>query len=1303
MGLTGRIRRAAPELTWSNAAANFALVLVYGAAGLGGLQFAFFHPQATTIWPPSGIALAALLLFGARLLPGLWVGAFLVSYLTSAALFGAIGVATGNCLAAWTGLVLLRAAGFDGRLAQLRSATALLVYGVMLDPLIAALVGPASLFVAGVVHAGDFAQTVLIWWIGDALGILLVVPLILCLPDLLRNRPSAGRLAEGVAVLLVQGAIAGAIFSGLLERVIGLARLDYLLLPVAILLALRHPPAFTALANAVVFIAATSGTLAGLGPFGRSAVPDGPLIFHVAVVVFFSTTLLVSVIGTELKQALARARDSAERFQGLTDLSTDWYWEQDENLRFTFVSAAAEGRAGFGGSASLGKTRFELPNIFESDEVRRLHEQDLRARRPFRDLVLKRLLPDGDFRFALISGEPLFDKSGRFLGYRGVGRDITARKRTEQRLAQMRDFYAALSEVNEAIIHTPERDALFRKVCDVVVARGGVEFARIAMLDERSRMLSTVAHGGNDHGLADKLYFSLDPQVEAVKAPSAEALRSGRHFVCNDVRGDEYIFNKQLLIDAGLLSAGAFPLVRGGRTWGALHLYSLEPQFFDAELIGLLDRLALNLSFALENLEREAAREQAERAVAESRHFFEGILNAIANPIVVKGEDHRFVAFNDAAVTFLARPREWMIGKTDYDLFSPERAQFFQRTDDLALASSRPVEYESVYTVHGSRHTMLVHKSALTRADGGKVLVLVMTDVTERKAAEDALRVSEQRFRDVAEVAGEYVWENDLEGRFTYLSPKAVEVLGYTAEEMLGRKAADFMPPGEAERVRAWFAEHTGPDRRFRNLEHQFVSRSGDVLWLQVSGVSTFDEHGHPSGHRGTTRDITELKRSEARISYLATRDSLTELPNRLLFNDRLEQGLISARRSGDALGVLFIDLDRFKNINDSLGHHVGDQLLKEVAQRMAACIRRGDTLARLGGDEFVIALEHLKRAEDAAQVATKIVRALSRPAEVGGNTLNTSCSIGISIYPNDAEDAATLMKNADTAMYYAKEKGRNNFQFFSPDMNVRAVERHKLEVSLRRALEHGDFVLLYQPQVATKTGKVIGAEALIRWKDPERGLVAPSGFITVAEESGLIEPIGRWVLMEACSQARRWQQEGLPEVRVAVNISARQLPEPREFLAYVNRVLDETGLEPRLLELEMTESLLLANVVENATVLRRLGKLGVHIAVDDFGTGYSSLAYLKQLPIDSLKIDRTFVRDIETDPEDAAIIKAIIAMAHELKLKVTAEGVETRGQLEALRKLGCDDYQGFLLSKPVPGDEFAARFLRARHLDVAN
>jgi diguanylate cyclase (GGDEF)-like protein len=420
-----------------------------------------------------------------------------------------------------------------------------------------------------------------------------------------------------------------------------------------------------------------------------------------------------------------------------------------------------------------------------------------------------------------------------------------------------------------------------------------------------------------------------------------------------------------------------------------------------------------------------------------------------------------------------------------------------------------------------------------------------------------------------------------------------------------------------------------------------------------------------------------------------------------VLFNDRLEQGIVAARRTGQSLALMFIDLDRFKYINDSLGHQVGDLLLKEVAVRMLGCIRKGDTLSRLGGDEFVVTLEGLQQAEDAAQVAAKIIKALARPFEIAGHTLNTSCSIGISIFPLDAEDDRTLMKNADTAMYHAKEKGRNNYQFFSSEMNVRAVERHTLETALRLAIERQEFVLYYQPQVDIRTGKVVGMEALLRWVHPERGLLSPATFIAVAEESGLIEPIGQWVLRSACQRARAWQDAGYPPLKIAVNISPRQLLRPREFSRSLMRTLSATGLDPQYLELEMTESLLLHNAEENIAVLRKLGKDGVRIAVDDFGTGYSSLAYLRQLPIDTLKIDRTFVRDIESDPEDAAIIHAVVAMGHSLDLQVTAEGVESMGQLQALQHLGCDEYQGYLFSKPLPAVEIAAKFLAPRSLDL--
>jgi diguanylate cyclase (GGDEF)-like protein/PAS domain S-box-containing protein len=709
------------------------------------------------------------------------------------------------------------------------------------------------------------------------------------------------------------------------------------------------------------------------------------------------------------------------------------------------------------------------------------------------------------------------------------------------------------------------------------VDHGHFVFARAAMIDPASGWLQTVAAAGDDKGMAHRFVVSVDPNRPEGRGPTAHAIRAGTNYVCNDINTEERNRPwRDMLANLGIRALAAFLLRRQGKVVGTLHLYASQADYFDDELVHLLDKLATNLSFALDNFQREQA----------------------------------------------------------------------------------------------------------------------------RRAAEAALRESETRFRDFADAAGEYVWESDLDGHFTYVSSRVQSVWGYSDQELIGRKPADFMPRGERERVREWMGANLQADGSFRDLEHRILTKQGETRWLLVNAVGMLDEYGHRIGQRGTGRDVTDRKTAEARISYLATRDPLTELPNRVLFNDRLEQSIVAARRSGQSLALMFIDLDRFKNINDSLGHQVGDLLLKEVAGRMQGCVRKGDTLSRLGGDEFVVTLDGLQHAEDAAQVAAKIIKSLSRPFEVAGNTLNTSCSIGISIYPDDAEDERALMKNADTAMYHAKEKGRNNYQFFSPEMNVRAVERHSLETDLRQGLERDEFILHYQPQVDIASGRVVGVEALLRWQHPTRGLLSPATFMDVAEESGLIEPIGQWVLRNACQRAKVWQDTGYPSIKIAVNLSARQLIKPREFSRRLSRILSSTGLDPRYLELEMTESLLLHNAEENIAVLRKLGQDGVRIAVDDFGTGYSSLSYLRQLPIDTLKIDRSFVRDLETDPEDAAIIQAVVAMAHSLGLQVTAEGVETHGQLEALAGIGCDEYQGYLFSKPLPAMELAARFLAPGQLN---
>jgi diguanylate cyclase (GGDEF)-like protein len=388
----------------------------------------------------------------------------------------------------------------------------------------------------------------------------------------------------------------------------------------------------------------------------------------------------------------------------------------------------------------------------------------------------------------------------------------------------------------------------------------------------------------------------------------------------------------------------------------------------------------------------------------------------------------------------------------------------------------------------------------------------------------------------------------------------------------------------------------------------------------------------------------------------------------------------------------MFVDLDRFKNINDSLGHDVGDELLRHVAARLGGCLRAGDTLARLGGDEFVAVLEGLRTSDDARLVGNKILATLAEPFSIRGQLLATTASIGASLYPSDGDDPAVLMRNADTAMYHAKGAGRNALQFFSLEMNLRATERHRLESALRGALEAGQFTLVYQPQLEIASGALVSAEVLLRWKHPELGQISPARFIPLAEELGLIQPLGDWVLETVCAQLAAWH--AAQALRIAVNLSVGQLRDARAFLDRSQAIIRSARIDPRRIEFEITETLLVSNVAEHSHVLRTLGELGCGIAVDDFGTGYSSLSYLKRLPIDTLKIDRSFVRDIVSDPDDAAIVSAIVALARTLKLEVVAEGVETREQLAVVRELGVDRYQGFLVSPAVPAAEFAARFL---------
>jgi diguanylate cyclase (GGDEF)-like protein len=422
---------------------------------------------------------------------------------------------------------------------------------------------------------------------------------------------------------------------------------------------------------------------------------------------------------------------------------------------------------------------------------------------------------------------------------------------------------------------------------------------------------------------------------------------------------------------------------------------------------------------------------------------------------------------------------------------------------------------------------------------------------------------------------------------------------------------------------------------------------------------------------------------AKVQLDHLAHYDGLTDLPNRTLLQDRLGQAIEGARRQGRQLAVMFLDLDHFKHINDSLGHSVGDRLLRSIAQRLVACVRHSDTVSRQGGDEFLLLLSFIEHAEDAALSAQKILAALALPHRIDGHDLHSSVSIGISIYPDDGQDAETLVKSADTAMYHAKENGRNNYKFFEPAMNARAVQRQSIEAGLRGALERHEFVLHYQPKTNLRSGKMVGVEALIRWEHPELGLLLPAQFVPIAEDCGLIVPIGRWVLREACLQARAWQQAGLPPITVAVNTSALEL-RAKDFLENVRATLEDTRLEPCYLELELTESVLMRNAESTGALLQAIADLGVKLAIDDFGTGYSSLSYLSRFPIDTLKIDQSFVKQITSNPDDATIVSAVINMGKSLRQSVIAEGVETPEQHAFLLAQHCDEGQGYYFGRPV-------------------
>ncbi len=672
----------------------------------------------------------------------------------------------------------------------------------------------------------------------------------------------------------------------------------------------------------------------------------------------------------------------------------------------------------------------------------------------------------------------------------------------------------------------------------------------------------------------------------------------------------------------------------------------------------------------------------------DSEERYHGLYDTMGDGMLLRSPEGVVLDCNPAFCRMLGYAREELLGQTTARFTPPGYEEVEAAANAQIEARNYSDEFEKEYLHRDGRHRWVRIRAWRHATEEGKTVNYwgLVRDVTEQRQTLAQLELS----RKIIESTSEAMLVTDAQERILAVNPAFEKITGYPALEVIGQKpsllssgrhdAAFYHGMWEALKASGhWEGEVW--DRR----------KNGEIYpkYLRINAIHEL-AGGAVLHYVGVFSDITERKKQEERIEHMAHHDALTGLPNRAALEIHLAAALAMARRNGTQVALLFIDLDNFKTINDSLGHHAGDLLLCEVADRLRSAIRESDQVARLGGDEFVVVVEGIKRSDAVAGVASKIIQAVGQPCLIEEQSLHTSPSIGISIFPDDGDSADVLMRNADTAMYYAKSSGRNNFQFFAEPMNTAANKRLHLESELWRALAENQLLLHYQPQVDLLSGRIVGVEALVRWNHPERGMISPADFIPVAEESGLILPIGHWVLLEACKQAKAWLDSGADMGDMAVNISAHQFKQP-EFPASVRRILEETGLPPGRLELEITESAVMHSADSSVNVLVELKAMGVKLAIDDFGTGYSSLAYLRRFPIDRLKIDRSFVADLEGDQDAASLVSSIIALGQSLGLRLVAEGVETSGQADFLREKSCERVQGFHFFRPASAENVFA------------
>jgi diguanylate cyclase (GGDEF)-like protein/PAS domain S-box-containing protein len=995
-----------------------------------------------------------------------------------------------------------------------------------------------------------------------------------------------------------------------------------------------------------------------------------------------STVVIALVLRSRLKKRTRFLRDTKSQLQSTLDALPDLLFEVDGEGRYLDYHSPRSELLAVPAEFFIGK---RLSEVFppQTAEICAHAIAEARDKGYSHGLQIELDLSDGKHWFELsVSRKP--GAPGQVPSYIILSRDITGRKTTEGKLLRMTNLYNALSQCNQAIVRSVSEAELFGIICHDVVELGGMEMAWIGLLDETGSLLRPVASFGTGTEYLDGLAFSTSTEEPTGLGPAGTCVRERRPYWCQDFQHDpatSHWHERGALFGWG--SSASLPLYRKGQAVGALTLYAKETNAFDEAASNLLLEMAMDVSFALDRFADDAFLRRTTQELRDKDELYRTAFFTSPDAInITRMSDGMYVDVNEGFERITGWRRDEVVGRTSLEISVWHSPEDRKRLVEHLQRDGFCENLEAVFArKDGSTLTGLMSAKGV-EIKGEPCILSITRDISHLRQTESSLL----KLSLAVEQSPNTIVITDLQARIEYANQAFTTVTGYMLDEVIG-KNPNILQSGQT--PKATYDDMWAHLTAGKAWHGELVNKRKDgSIFIEAATLSPVRQAGGRITHYLAVKEnITDRKMNEARIDQLANFDHLTGLPNRRMLNERLNYAISLAQRNDEKLAVMFIDLDNFQNINDSLGHNIGDRYLVEIAHRLQESVRDEDTVSRLGGDEFILVFPG-DDADAAALVAGKLLSVISKPCNIEQHELINSASIGIAIYPDDGQNLDELVRNADTAMNRLKQNSRNDYCFFTAQMQAHSVRNAQLVGALRQALARNELYLNYQPQVSLLDGRVIGAEALLRWRHPELGVISPAEFIPLAEESGLIIPIGEWVLRTAALQMKAWLAAGLPDMVIAVNLSAIQFRQPK-LPEIVSRILDETGLAADHLELELTEAVAMDDPQAAVEMMNKLHERGIRLSIDDFGTGYSSLSYLKRFKVYKLKIDQSFVRDLTDDPEDKAIVTAIINLASSLGMHTIAEGVETAGQLAYLRLQGCDEVQGYYFSKPVPAAEF--------------